>query len=145
MKRRPSASPEAPVSRIYEVRNAEWLRQAGVTVVDPDEGPMACGGFGPGRLPEPPAILRAIADKLDLDIEVPGLPAPDRGGEWLDVPYIPGSFAVNSGDILQRWSNGRFKSTPHRALPPVGTDRYAIPFFFGPRRMSFGFRFRTVI
>ena len=67
-------------------RNAEWLRQAGVTVVDPDEGPMACGEFGPGRLPEPHAILRAIADKLDLDIEMPGLPAPDRGGEWLDVP-----------------------------------------------------------
>ena len=67
-------------------RNAEWLRQAGVTVVDPDEGPMACGEFGPGRLPEPPAILRAIADKLDLDIEMPGLPAPDLGGEWLDVP-----------------------------------------------------------
>ena len=67
-------------------RNADWLRQAGVTVVDPDEGPMACGEFGPGRLPEPHAILRAIADKLDLDIEMPGLPAPDRGGEWLDVP-----------------------------------------------------------
>jgi len=30
-------------------------------------------------------------------------------GEWLDVPYIPGSFAVNSGDMLKRWSNGRFQ------------------------------------
>ena len=64
--------------------------------------------------------------------EVPGLQVRMPSGEWLDVPYIPGSFAVNSGDMLQRWTNGRFKSTPHRALPPVGRQRYAIPFFLGP-------------
>jgi isopenicillin N synthase-like dioxygenase len=39
---------------------------------------------------------------------------------------------VNSGDMMQRWTNHRFKSTPHRALPPVGRPRYAIPYFFGP-------------
>jgi len=65
--------------------------------------------------------------------EVPGLQVRMTGGNWLDVPYIPGSFAVNSGDMLRRWSNARFKSTPHRALPPVGRERYAIPFFLGPR------------
>ena len=64
--------------------------------------------------------------------ELPGLQVRMPDGEWLDVPYIPGSFAVNSGDILRRWSNDRFKSTPHRAPPPVGTHRYAIPFFLGP-------------
>jgi isopenicillin N synthase-like dioxygenase len=40
---------------------------------------------------------------------------------------------VNSGDMMFRWTNGRFKSTPHRALPPVGRHRYAIPFFLGPQ------------
>jgi isopenicillin N synthase-like dioxygenase len=65
--------------------------------------------------------------------EVPGLQVRAPSGDWLDVPYVPGSFAVNSGDMLKRWSNGRLKSTPHRALPPVGRDRYAIPFFLGPR------------
>jgi isopenicillin N synthase-like dioxygenase len=39
---------------------------------------------------------------------------------------------VNTGDMIHRWSNGRVKSTPHRALPPVGRHRYAIPFFVGP-------------
>nr|WP_247711941.1 bifunctional phosphopantothenoylcysteine decarboxylase/phosphopantothenate synthase [Qipengyuania qiaonensis] len=57
-------------------RNADWLRQAGVAVMDPDEGPMACGEFGPGRMPEPPSILARIAEELDLDIEVPELTAP---------------------------------------------------------------------
>jgi len=65
--------------------------------------------------------------------EVPGLQVRVPSGNWLEVPYVPGSFAVNSGDTLTRWSNGRFKSTPHRALPPVGRDRYAIPFFLGAR------------
>jgi isopenicillin N synthase-like dioxygenase len=39
---------------------------------------------------------------------------------------------VNAGDTLKRWSNGRFMSTPHRAVPPVGRHRYAIPFFRAP-------------
>ncbi|MFA6031522.1 MAG: bifunctional phosphopantothenoylcysteine decarboxylase/phosphopantothenate synthase [Myxococcota bacterium] len=57
-------------------RNADWLRQAGVRVMDPDEGPMACGEFGPGRLPEPAAILARIAEELKLDIDLPELPSP---------------------------------------------------------------------
>ena len=65
--------------------------------------------------------------------DVPGLQVRMPSGEWLDVPFVPGSFAVNSGDMMKRWTNGRFKSTPHRALPPVGRHRYAIPFFLGPR------------
>jgi len=64
--------------------------------------------------------------------EVPGLQIRMPDGLWLDVPYLPGAFAVNSGDTLQHWTNGRFLSTPHRVLPPVGRHRYAIPFFLGP-------------
>jgi len=64
--------------------------------------------------------------------EIPGLQVRTPSGDWLDVPYVPESFAVNAGDMMHRWTNGRFKSTAHRALPPVGRDRYAIPFFLGP-------------
>ena len=70
-------------------RNAAWLRQAGVTVIDPDEGPMACGEFGPGRLPEPPAIMQAIGAQLGWELDLPdaaapAIASPGRGGEWLD-------------------------------------------------------------
>ena len=64
--------------------------------------------------------------------EVPGLQVRMPSGDWIDVPYVPGSYAVNSGDMMRRWTNGRVTSTPHRALPPVGQHRYAIPFFLGP-------------
>ncbi len=47
------------------VANLATLRARGVAVVGPDEGAMACGEFGPGRLAEPPAILAAIAARLD--------------------------------------------------------------------------------
>ncbi len=47
------------------VRNVATLRGDGITVLDPDEGAMACGEFGPGRLPEPPAILAAILQLLN--------------------------------------------------------------------------------
>ncbi len=41
-------------------RNVARLREDGVTVMEPDEGPMACGEYGPGRLPEPEAVWAAI-------------------------------------------------------------------------------------
>ncbi|WP_077147801.1 bifunctional phosphopantothenoylcysteine decarboxylase/phosphopantothenate--cysteine ligase CoaBC [Sphingopyxis sp. KK2] len=45
-------------------RNVATLRGDGVTVMEPDEGAMACGEYGPGRLPEPPAIFAAIETAL---------------------------------------------------------------------------------
>lgn len=45
-------------------RNVATLRGDGVTVMEPDEGAMACGEYGPGRLPEPPAIFAAIEAAL---------------------------------------------------------------------------------
>lgn len=48
-------------------RNIDWLRESGVRVMQPDEGAMACGEFGPGRLPEPEMVWLEIADMLGLD------------------------------------------------------------------------------
>src|SRR5512139_1064625 len=48
-------------------RNVEWLKQAGVRVMQPEEGEMACGEFGAGRLPEPEMVWLEIADMLGID------------------------------------------------------------------------------
>lgn len=48
-------------------RNVEQLRADGVMVLEPDEGEMACGEYGPGRLPEPEAILEAVSSFFGLD------------------------------------------------------------------------------
>ena len=64
--------------------------------------------------------------------EVPGLEIGTPEGEWIKAPLWRGAFLVNSGDMLTRWSNGRFLSTPHRVINTSGDDRYAIPFFMQP-------------
>lgn len=64
--------------------------------------------------------------------KVPGLQVKTREGNWIDAEVIPNSFVVNTGDVLHRWTNGRFLSTPHRAFNTSQSARYAIPFFFHP-------------
>ena len=53
-------------------------------------------------------------------------------GRWMEAPGLEDAFVVNGGDILHRWTNERFLSTPHRVRNVSGQLRYAIPFFFDP-------------
>ena len=63
--------------------------------------------------------------------QVEGLQVRRTNGTWIDAPALSGTFLVNSGDMLRRWTNNRFLSTPHRAKASTpDRDRYAIPFFF---------------
>jgi isopenicillin N synthase-like dioxygenase len=63
---------------------------------------------------------------------IPGLEIRTTAGKWITVPPMPGTYLVNTGDILHQWTNGRYLSTPHRAINRSAADRYAIPFFYDP-------------
>jgi len=61
----------------------------------------------------------------------PGLEVRKRGGGWIPLSAPPGEFVINFGEMLEFWTGGRVKATPHRV---VGTnkERISVPLFFNP-------------
>lgn len=64
--------------------------------------------------------------------EVGGLQALNANGEWIDARPIEGTFLINVGDMLERWTNGRFVSTVHRVVNRSERERYSVVFFAAP-------------
>ncbi len=64
--------------------------------------------------------------------DVGGLEVGTPDGRWVAAPPVAGSFVVNVGQMLNRWSNGRLLATPHRVVNRSGRERYSVPFFYDP-------------
>jgi isopenicillin N synthase-like dioxygenase len=66
-----------------------------------------------------------------------GLQVLRRDGKWIPITALPEQVVVNVGDMLERHTNNRLKSTIHRVVNPprekMGTSRFSIPFFMHPR------------
>ncbi|AOL93685.1 isopenicillin N synthase family dioxygenase [Porphyrobacter sp. LM 6] len=87
----------------------------------------------------PEGAIRAAAHEdintitLLLGAEEAGLELLTKTGEWLPIPAAEGALVINVGDMLQRQTNGRLRSTTHRVVNPRGDAarraRYSMPFF----------------
>lgn len=87
----------------------------------------------------PPGAIRAAAHgdintiTLLLGAEEAGLQLLTAQGEWLSISPPEGALVVNIGDMLERLTNNRLKSTQHRVVNPLGEaarrSRYSMPFF----------------
>jgi isopenicillin N synthase-like dioxygenase len=111
--------------------------------IDQHLGSMAANCY-PEQLVPPAAgqnRVRAHVDFSTLTIlyqdDAPGgLEAYQRGVGWVPVPPVPGSFVVNLGDLMSRWTNDSWVATPHRVVNPptefAMTRRFSLPFFHLP-------------
>ncbi|MBB3676148.1 isopenicillin N synthase family dioxygenase [Modestobacter versicolor] len=78
----------------------------------------AVGPVLPGQLRRGPHTDVGTLTVLDREPGSGGLQVRTLDGEWVDAPYVPGALTVNAGDLLARWTGDRWRSTPHRVLPP---------------------------
>ena len=63
---------------------------------------------------------------------VGGLQVEDASGDWIQAPPIEGTLIVNVADLLSRWTDGAYKSTPHRVVNSSGKKRLSIVLAFDP-------------
>ena len=68
---------------------------------------------------------------LLLQDEVGGLQV-EHDGRWIDVAPTPGALVVNTGDMMQVWSNDRYRAALHRVAPREQAPRMSLPYFFNP-------------
>lgn len=93
------------------IRNVETLRASGVVVMEPDEGAMACGEWGPGRLPEPEAVLSEILNQLEAAVPAAPLLPPLDEREGAEAESSAAAFPGLSGTMIAR-SSIRFDMPP---------------------------------
>lgn len=92
---------------------------------------------------EPKSAIRAEQHEdinlitLLVGASADGLQILTKGGEWVGVTSLPEQIVVNVGDMLQRLTNNKLRSTTHRVVNPPrelwGTSRFSIPFFLHPK------------
>ena len=92
---------------------------------------------------EPKSAIRAEQHEdinlitLLVGASAEGLQILTKQGDWVGVTALPGQIVVNVGDMLQRLTNNKLRSTTHRVVNPPkehwGTSRFSIPFFLHPK------------
>jgi isopenicillin N synthase-like dioxygenase len=99
----------------------------------PIEDPMANSG-----IEHQPAADLGIHHHTDagaltvlLQDEVGGLQV-YKDGYWHNIAPVPGAIVINTGDMMQVWSNNIYQSPIHRVLAMETKKRYSLPFFFNP-------------
>ena len=95
------------------VRNVAQLRRDGIEIIEPEAGEMACGEYGPGRLPDPATIMRALSDTLGGD-------ARRLDGKHVIVTAGPTAEPIDPVRVIANRSSGKQGFAIAHALAALG-------------------------
>ena len=104
----------------YFTRPTWWTRNTYYPVVDPENNQFGIS----------PHSDHGFVTLLPMS-QVAGLEILGPEDEWIPAKPVQDGIIVNTGEFLNRWTNGRFLATPHRVVPPE-EDRYSMAMFFNP-------------
>ncbi len=103
----------------------------------PTEGPMANSDITHQPVADPGIHHQTDAGALTVLLQdnVGGLQV-YKEGYWHNIPPVPGAIVINTGDMMQVWSNDIYNTPIHRVLAMETRNRYSLPFFFNPSATS---------
>jgi len=114
----------------WNMRLVYYPQRQGPTLPQ-DKEALDGGGLGVGEHTDYGIFTMILAEEEHshntLQVRLP------HSSEWVYVQPLPGAMICNVADMLATWTNGIYKSTPHRVLPPLHTKgRVSVPFFYDP-------------
>ena len=112
---------------VGNTRKSAWVMRAiGYPPLPEDGGGVSCGEHS-----DYGCVTLLLADEtkgaLQAWVETEG-----EEGRWVDVDPVEGALVVNIGDMMSRWSGGKWKATRHRVVHKGEGYRVSVPFFFEP-------------
>jgi len=111
---------------VFLQKTAMPMSRASFVYYPPQDVAMGPDQFGVG-----PHTDFGVLTVLGQD-DVGGLQVQDAGGDWVTAPPIPGTLVVNVGDLLARWTNDIYRSTPHRVVNSSGKERLSLVLAYDP-------------
>jgi isopenicillin N synthase-like dioxygenase len=110
----------------FECRYAKPLQRTQAVYYPPQPADLGSDQFGVAPHSDFGCITLLAQDhRGGLEVELPD-------GRWAPARPLPGTFVVNVGDLLERWTNDRYRSTKHRVINRSGAERLSIATFYDP-------------
>jgi len=106
--------------------SSQPMSRAAFTYYPPQDAALGANQFGVA-----PHTDFGVLTVLCQD-DVGGLQVQHANGTWFEAPPVPGSLVINVGDLLARWTNGVYRSTPHRVVNSSGRERLSLVLAFDP-------------
>jgi len=114
---------DAYFARPSELMNINYYHATRSVVED---GKLGCGAhtdYG---------MLTLLMTDAVPGLQIKGRATAEEEDVWIDVNPREGHFIVNVGDLMERWSNGKYAANLHRVVNASGRERMSVAFFFEP-------------